>query len=68
MGGCRAWWAAMIVALAASDGSGADGPPSAFVGEVLGRRIIGPDLGSTEVRMFAEEKVSRMPEVRDLAD
>ena len=68
MGGCRASWAAMIVALAASDGSGADGPPSAFVGEVLGRRIIGPDLDLTEVRMFAEEKVSRMPEVRDLAD
>ena len=68
MGGCRTFWALMIVIGSASVGSGADGPTSAFVGDVLGRRIIGPDLGLVEVRMFAEEKVPRMPEVRDLDD
>ena len=71
MGGCRAWWTAMMAALAAPLPSPAADDPasvSAFVGEVLGRRIIGPDLALAEVRMFAEEKVPRMPEVRDAAD
>ena len=67
MVGSRACWPALIVAIAASSSPGAEGP-SEFVGEVLGRRIIGPDLGLAEVRRFAEEKVPRMPEVRDLAD
>ena len=59
-----------MVAMLATSGSptgGADAPPS-FVAEALGRRIIGPDLGLSEVRMFVEAKVPRMPQVRDLAD
>ena len=36
---------------------------SDFVDEALARRIIGPDLGLAEVRIFAEERVPRMPEV-----
>jgi cephalosporin-C deacetylase-like acetyl esterase len=65
----RTCWSALILLLAACPRycKGADNP-SAFVAEALSRRIIGPDLGLAEVRMFAEEKVPRMPEVRDLAD
>jgi dienelactone hydrolase len=65
----RACWSALILMLAAwpASSGGADGP-SEFVGEALARRIIGPDLGLAEVRMFGEEKVPRMPEIRSLAD
>jgi len=62
----RAWLALCVLVLAAPVGRGAD-DPSAVIGEALTRRIIGPDLGLTEVRMFAEAKVPRMPEVRDIA-
>jgi dienelactone hydrolase len=65
--GYRAGWSALIVVLAVSRGFGADGS-SEFVGEVLARRIISPDLGLAEVRLFAEAKVPRMPEVKDLPD
>jgi dienelactone hydrolase len=57
----------LLVALVSATVRGADGPGS-FVGEILGRRIIGPDLGLAEIRMFAEAKVPRMPEIRDQAD
>ncbi len=67
MVGRRACWSALILAIVAAPSPGADGP-SPFVVEVLGRRIIGPDLGLAEVRRFAEEKVPRMPEVRDRDD
>ena len=64
MDGCRSWWLAGILALAASEAPGAD----EFVGRALARPIISPDLGLAEVRLFAEAKVPRMPEVKDLAD
>ena len=64
----RASWSALLLAFAASsDTRGADDLP-AFLGEMLNRRIISPDLGLAEVRLFAEAKVPRMPAVRDLAD
>jgi cephalosporin-C deacetylase-like acetyl esterase len=66
MNGGRAWWLTLILAMAASSAASTD-DSSAFVGEALARRIVGPDLGLVEVRMFAEAKVPRMPEVRDLA-
>jgi dienelactone hydrolase len=67
MMGCRVGWALMIVVLAASHALGADSA-SEFVGQVLARPIISPDLALAEVRLFAEAKVPRMPEVKDLAE
>jgi dienelactone hydrolase len=57
----------MIVMLATSNCLGADST-SEFVEQVLARRIVSPDTGLAEVRLFAEAKVPRMPEVKDLAD
>ena len=67
MSGRRAGWTAMVVLLAASPGLGADAT-SDFVEQVLARPIISLDTGLAEVRLFAEAKVPRMPEVKDLAD
>ena len=58
---------AVLVVLVSTTTGASDGP-GAFVGEMLGRRIIGPDLGLAEIRTFAEAKVPRMPEVRDQTD
>jgi hypothetical protein len=66
-GGYRAGWSARLVMLTASNGLGADAT-SDFVAEVLARPIISPETGLAEVRQFAEAKVPRMPEVKDLAD
>lgn len=63
----RVGWSAMIVLLAASSGLVADAT-SEFVEQVLARPIISPDTALAEVRLFAEAKVPRMPEVKDLAD
>ena len=59
----------ILAAMTLSTGpsTGAD-DPSKFVEDALGRRIIGPDLGLVEVRMFVEAKVPRMPEVLTLDD
>ncbi len=60
------YWAALMVGLASAP-AGAEVAPG-FVAEMLGRRVIGPDLAGAEVRLYVEGKVTRMPEVRDLAD
>lgn len=62
-----ACWVASIVSLASASAIGADAPPG-FVAEMLGRKVIGPNLSLAEVRLFCEEKVAPMPEARDRAD
>jgi hypothetical protein len=65
MRGFRLVVASLLIFGTASRAIGADGPGD-FVEEILKRPIIGGDLGLAEVRLFAEAKVPRMPEVKDL--
>ena len=67
MVGRRARWLAWMLWMAAWPASAADDAPG-FVAEALGRRIIGPDLSLAEMRIFAEERVPRMPDVSAAAD
>jgi len=68
MNGRLAAWPTLFVLLAASTVSGAEGFAPATVAEILGRRIIGPDLAQAEIKIFAEERVPPMPEVSTLAE
>jgi dienelactone hydrolase len=65
MRGFRLVVASLLIFGTASRAIGADGPGD-FVEEILKRPIIGGDLGLAEVRLFAEAKVPRMPEAKDL--
>jgi len=67
MTGRLAWWPALLVSLAASTSTAAEGPAASVAG-ILGRRIIGPDLALSEIKIFAEERVPTMPDVSTLAE
>jgi dienelactone hydrolase len=66
MNGYRFVIASILIFGHATLAIGADGL-SDFVEGILSRPIISADLGLAEVRLFAEAKVSRMPEIKDLA-
>ena len=63
----QARWLAPILLAATLAPSPAEADPPT-VAEILGRRIIGPDLALVEVRAFAEPRVAPMPQVATLVE